>query len=226
MERVYQELLQDGPLIDFFWSWRFLARSLLAVISTPLPNVRVFHAVSTGYAGIIGAYAKHVTKRPYVVTEHGIYTNERRIELSVADWIFDFGASGFSVGEKPTQLRDIWLTAFGSFSRISYALSDVITTQYRANQDYQRLDGAPDHKLRLIPNGIDVDLYSGVRRSTEPRPPTVLMIGRIVPIKYTRTFIMAISLLKDLVPDVVAILLARRKRILHMPRAAARSWLS
>jgi polysaccharide biosynthesis protein PelF len=25
MERVYQELLQDGPLIDFFWSWRFLA---------------------------------------------------------------------------------------------------------------------------------------------------------------------------------------------------------
>ncbi len=207
MERVYQELLQDGPLIDFFWSWRFLARSLLAVISTPLPNVRVFHAVSTGYAGIIGAYAKHVTKRPYVVTEHGIYTNERRIELSVADWIFDSGASGFSVGEKPTQLRDIWLTAFASFSRISYALSDVITTQYRANQDYQRVDGAPDHKLRLIPNGIDVDLYSGVRRSTEPRPPTVLMIGRIVPIKDTRTFIMAISLLKDLVPDVVAMLI-------------------
>ena len=113
--------------------------------------------------GFIGAYAKHVTKRPYVVTEHGIYTNERRIELGVADWIFDFGANGFSVGEKPTQLRDIWLTAFTSFSRISYALSDVITTQYRANQDYQRFDGAPDHKLRIIPNGIDVDLYAGVR---------------------------------------------------------------
>jgi glycosyltransferase involved in cell wall biosynthesis len=207
MERVYQELLQDGPLIDFFWSWRFLARSLLAVISTPLPRARVFHAVSTGYAGMVGAYAKHVTGRPYVVTEHGIYTNERRIELSVADWIFDSGASGFTIGEKPTQLRDVWLTAFTSFSRVTYALSDVITTQYRANQDYQRVDGAPDHKLRIIPNGIDVDLYAGVHRSTEPRPPTVLMIGRIVPIKDTRTFIMAVSLLKELVPDVVAILI-------------------
>jgi glycosyltransferase involved in cell wall biosynthesis len=207
LERVYQELLPDGPFIDFFWSWRFLARSLLAIVNTPLPNVRVFHAVSTGYAGIVGAYAKHVTGRPYVVTEHGIYTNERRIELGVADWIFDSGANGFTVGEKPIQLRDVWLTAFISFSRISYALSDVITTQYRANQDYQRFDGAPDHKLRIIPNGIDVDLYAGVHRSTEPRPPTVLMIGRIVPIKDTRTFIMAISLLKELVPSVVAILI-------------------
>src|ERR1700730_15852202 len=39
------------------------------------------------------------------------------------------------------------------------------------------------------------------------RPPTVLMIGRIVPIKDVRTFIMAVALLKDLVPNVVAILI-------------------
>jgi glycosyltransferase involved in cell wall biosynthesis len=207
MERVYQQRLQDGPLVDFFWSWRFLARSLLSIISTRLPNARVFHAVSTGYAGLLGAYAKHVAKRPYVVTEHGIYTNERRIEISVADWIFDSGASGFTVGPRPTQLRDIWLTAFTSFSRISYAYADVITTQYRANQQYQRIDGAPTHKLRIIPNGIDVDLYASVHRSTERRPPTVLMIGRIVPIKDIRTFIMSVSLLKEMVPDVVAILI-------------------
>jgi polysaccharide biosynthesis protein PelF len=207
MERVYLELLPDGPLVDFFWSWRFLARSLLAIITTPVPNARVFHAVSTGYAGLVGAYARHVTGCPYIVTEHGIYTNERRIELSVASWIFDSGANGFTVGEKPRQLRDVWLSAFNSFSRISYALSDVITTQYRANQDYQRFDGAPECKLRIIPNGIDVDLYAGVRSSSGPRPPTVLMIGRIVPIKDTRTFIMAVSLLKELVPNVVAILI-------------------
>ena len=173
MERVYQELLHDGPLIDFFWTWRFLARSLLAIVTAPLPNARVFHAVSTGYAGVVGAYAQHVTGRPYVVTEHGIYTNERRIELSIADWIFDSGASGFTVGKKPTQLRDIWLTAFTNFSRISYAHSDVIITQYRANQDYQRFDGAPQSKLRIIPNGIDIDQYAGVHHSTEPdRPPS------------------------------------------------------
>lgn len=207
MERVYLQLLPDGPLVDFFWSWRFLARSLLSIVSTALPKAHVFHAVSTGYAGLLGAYAKYVTGQPYVVTEHGIYTNERRIELGVAEWIFDSGASGFTVGTKPTQLRDVWLTAFTSFSRICYEQADVITTQYRANQQYQRLDGASQSKLRIIPNGIDVDLYAGVHRSTEPRPPTVLMIGRIVPIKDIRSFIMAVSLLKEMVPDVVAIMI-------------------
>jgi glycosyltransferase involved in cell wall biosynthesis len=207
MQEVYGELLPNGSLIDFFWSWRFLARSVLACIGVALPRARVFHAVSTGYAGLVGAYAKYATGLPYIVTEHGIYTNERRIELGVADWLFDSGASGLAVGERPAELRDVWLTAFGSFSRIAYGLADVITTQYRANQAYQRADGAPAEKLRIIPNGIDVELYGDVRRSDAPRRPTVLMIGRIVPIKDTRTFIVAMSLLRERVPDALGILI-------------------
>ena len=97
MEQAYERLLPDGPLLDFFWSWRFLVRSLLAVISTPLPQARVFHAVATGFSGLMGSYAKLATKMPLLVTEHGIYTNERRIELAVADWLFDSGAGGFDV---------------------------------------------------------------------------------------------------------------------------------
>ena len=207
LENVYRELLPTGPLLDFFWSWRFLARSVLSLISTKLPKARVFHSVATGYAGLFGAYARHVSGCPYILTEHGIYTNERRIELGVADWIFDSGANGFDVAGGITELRDLWLSAFTSLSRVSYAFADVITTQYRANQDYQRSDGAPDEKLRIIQNGIDTNLYAGVERSTGPRPPTVLMIGRIVPIKDTRTFIMAVSLLRQRVPEVVAILI-------------------
>jgi glycosyltransferase involved in cell wall biosynthesis len=207
MEQVYRALLPDGPLVEFFWSWRFLARSTLSIINAPLPNARVFHAVSTGYAGLLGAYAQRVTGRPYVLTEHGIYTNERRIELSVADWIFESDAGGFAIGNETPQVREIWLNSFARFSQIAYDHADVITAQYRANQYYQRLDGAPEHKLRIIQNGIDVELYAGVEHSLEPRPPTVLMIGRIVPIKDIRTFITTIGLLKELVPDVVAILI-------------------
>ena len=141
------------------------------------------------------------------MTEHGIYTNERRIELAVADWLFDSGAGGFDVATAPAELRSIWLNAFQSFSRFSYAVADVITTQYRANQIFQRADGAPEDKLRIIPNGIDVTRFTAVPRDTAPRRPTVLMIGRIVPIKDIRTFIMAVALLKDLVPNVSAILI-------------------
>ena len=207
MELAYERLLPNGSLLDFFWSWRFFVRSLLAVASTPFPQARAFHAVATGFAGLVGSCAKLSTKRPLVVTEHGIYTNERRIELAVADWLFDSGSGGFDVAARPAELRSMWLNAFQSFSRISYAVADVITTQYRANQMFQLADGAPDDKLRIIPNGIDAANFTIIPRDTLPRPPTVLIIGRIVPIKDIRTFIMAVALLKDLVPNVVAILI-------------------
>jgi polysaccharide biosynthesis protein PelF len=206
MEEAYESLLPNGPLLDFFWSWRFLVCSVLAVISTRLPPARVFHAVATGFAGIVGSYAKLAARVPLLVTEHGIYTNERRIELAVSDWLFDSGAGGYVTAE-PIELRSTWLEAFKSFSKISYDVADVITTQYRANQNFQRNDGAPDEKLRIVPNGIDVAKFAAVPKSTAPRPPTVLMIGRIVPIKDVRSFIMAVALLKELVPDVVAILI-------------------
>ena len=206
-EEVYRETLPDGSFIDFFWSWRFLARSLLAVVNTPLPRVRVFHAVATGFAGIVGAYAKHATGRPLVVTEHGIYTKERRIDLGVAEWLHDSGSGGFAVAGRPVQLRDVWLGAFAGFSRISYDLADAVTTQYGANQQSQRADGAAEDKLLIIQNGIDVDRFGRIERSTAPRPPTVLMIARIVPIKDIRTFITAVSFLRDLVPDVLAVII-------------------
>jgi glycosyltransferase involved in cell wall biosynthesis len=206
MEEAYQRLLPNSPLLDFFWSWRFLARSILAVVSVPLPQARVFYAVATGFSGVVGSYAKLVAKTPLLVTEHGIYTNERRIELAVAEWLFDSEAGGFGVAP-PSELRSIWLNAFQSFSRISYAVADVITTQYRANQSFQRDDGAPSDKLRIIPNGIDVAKFAAIPRSVVPRRPTVLMLGRIVPIKDIRTFIISVALLKDLVPDVLAILI-------------------
>jgi glycosyltransferase involved in cell wall biosynthesis len=207
MEQAYRRLLPNCSLLDFFWSWRFLVRSLLAATSVPLPRAKLFYAVATGYSGLVGAYAKRVSRAPLLVTEHGIYTNERRIELAVADWLFESGAGGFGVGGEPAELRSLWLDAFQSFSRISYAAADVITTQYRANQSFQRADGAPSDKLRIIPNGIDVAKFAAIPRREAPRRPTVLMIGRIVPIKDVRTFIMAVALLTDLVPDVLAILI-------------------
>ncbi|MGJ4949689.1 GT4 family glycosyltransferase PelF [Bradyrhizobium sp. HKCCYLS20291] len=207
IEAAYAKLLPSSPLLDFFWSWRFLLRSVLAIATTRLPSVDVFHASATGFSGLVGSFAKISTGRPLLLTEHGIYTNERRIDLAVSEWLFDSGASGFGIPTHPTELRAIWLNAFQCISRISYATADVVTTQYRANQLLQNLEGAPEPKLRIIPNGIDADAFSALARSTASRRPTVLMIGRIVPIKDIRTFIMSIALLKDLVPDVLGIII-------------------
>jgi polysaccharide biosynthesis protein PelF len=199
--------LQTLPFLDFFWAWRFLAQSVISVAALPLPRARIYHAVSTGYAGLLGARAKSVTDRPFIVTEHGIYTNERRIEIAIADWIFESSASGFGVENRKMQLRDFWLGAFENFSRIAYNLSDAITTQFEANQMLQKFEGAPDQKLRIIRNGIEIDDYLGVVPDGEQRPPRVVLIGRVVPIKDIGTFILAISLLRKFVPDVEAVII-------------------
>jgi polysaccharide biosynthesis protein PelF len=204
MEEAYERLLPNGPLLDFFWSWRFLVGGLLAVICTPVPQARVFHAAATGFCGLAGSYAKLAAKASFVLTEHGIYTNERRMDLAVADWLFDSGAGGFDVTGKPAELRSIYSTAFQSFSRIIYTVADAITTMSRVNQSFQRYDGAPEGKLRIIPNGIDTAKFEATARDTSPRRPTVVMVGRIVPIKDIRTFIMAIAQFRDRVPDVLA----------------------
>ena len=62
-------------------------------------------------------------------------------------------------------------------------------------------------KLRIIPNGIDVAKFAAIPRDVAPRRPTVVMVGRIVPIKDIRTFIIAVALLRDLVPNVLAVLI-------------------
>ncbi|MCJ2035349.1 GT4 family glycosyltransferase PelF [Methylobacterium sp. J-068] len=206
LERIYEAMLPGAPFVDFFWTWRFLARSLIAVATAPIPPARIYHALSTGYPGLFGARARILTGRPFVVTEHGIYTNERRIELSVADWIYDSGAGGFDVSGATPELRRVWLNAFNGMARISYDSADRITTQFRTNQLYQIQDGAPEAKLRAIPNGIRLDEFAAIPPGPLPRRPTVLLVGRVVPIKDIRTFIQAAGLLRRQVPEVDAII--------------------
>lgn len=207
IEAVYEGLVPNSPLVDFFWTWRFLVKSVLAIAASPIPEARIYHAVATGYAGLMGARIKHCTGKPFIVTEHGIYTNERRMEFSVAEWLYISQAAGYDVSQKSEQLHNIWLDSFSNFSRLAYDYCDVLTAQYRANQQLQRDDGAVAEKQVIIPNGIDTATFSAIPRTSEPHPPTVLMIGRIVPIKDIRTFILAVGFLKKLVPDVVIILI-------------------
>ena len=83
--------------LHFFWAWRALFGGLVATLSFPLPPARVYHTVSTGYAGLLAARAAVETGRPALITEHGIYTNERRIEILQADWIVDTVDKGFAI---------------------------------------------------------------------------------------------------------------------------------
>ncbi len=88
----YKQFCTDPSFVDYFWDradhmhkplWQ------LARIAEGLPQVRMFHTVSTGYAGFLGALLRYRHARPLLVSEHGIYTKERKIDLFQSQWIRD-----------------------------------------------------------------------------------------------------------------------------------------
>ena len=205
--RSYEIEMPYGSFLHFFWAWRALLGGLLATLEFPLPPARVYHTISTGYAGLLAARAALETGRPALLTEHGIYTNERRIELLMADWVADTVDKGHAVGDPRFDLRDMWVRAFEAYARTCYECATDVITLYEDNQRAQRLLGAAPDNLRVIANGIDVRRFAGLRPAADDARPTVALIGRVVPIKDVKTFITAAAILRERIPDVAALVM-------------------
>jgi glycosyltransferase involved in cell wall biosynthesis len=207
VQRMYLRTVPGSSFLRYFWSWRSLLGGLFSLLFAPLPQARVYHAISTGYAGLVLARATLETGRPGLLTEHGIYTNERRVEIMMANWLADDLPPSLGVDHARRDLRNVWNDAFSSYSRICYQAASRIITLYKGNQLLQMRDGAPPERLMIIANGVDADGLSRISVDPAPRPPTVALIGRVVPIKDVKTFIRAIALLRVTVPDVQALVL-------------------
>ncbi len=204
VQDMYRREMPNGSFLHYFWAWRALLGGLFAVLEFPMPKAKVYHTISTGYAGLFAARAAIETGRPALLTEHGIYTNERRIELLMADWVTDTIDKGHALDDGRTDLRDMWIRAFEAYARTCYESATGIVSLYAANQSPQRLLGATEDKLSVIANGIDLARFAKVPRAADSARPTIALIGRVVPIKDVKTFIEAASLLKARLPDVRA----------------------
>ena len=197
----YQRIAPAASFNDFFWAWRNLVGGLMALMTAPIPPARTYHAISTGYAGLFAARAARATGRPAAITEHGIYTNERRIDLVMADWIDDMIDKGLGGDASRADVRDVYINTFEAFARLTYAASARVTTLYGANQSFQRALGAEEQRLSVIPNGIELAKFARVVRTPGPRP-TAALIGRVVPIKDIEAYIAAARVVRDAIPDV------------------------
>lgn len=207
MVSCYDAIAPEASFVDFFWAWRTLLGGFFSVLTAPVPAARSYHAISTGYAGLYGAIAAKKTGRPFLITEHGIYTNERRIDLIMADWITDVVDRGLRGRDGRTDVRDFWIETFSAYARIAYASADRITTLYGENQLFQRALGATDDKLAVIPNGIDLARFDRIKPASDPRRPCVALIGRVVPIKDIEAFILAVGRVRRRHPDVEVLIM-------------------
>ncbi|MFP7671909.1 GT4 family glycosyltransferase PelF [Marivita sp. S0852] len=202
IETCATQLAPEAAFSDFFWAWRTLVGGMISVLTSPVPPARMYHAISTGYAGLFAARAARETGGRLAITEHGIYTNERRIDMIMADWLKDHVQKGFTLKDPRRDTRDLWIAMFESFAKIAYVKADRITTLYSANQGFQRALGAAENRLSVIPNGIALERFDELKPlSNKPRP-VVGLIGRVVPIKDIEACIRAAALIRESVPDV------------------------
>lgn len=200
---LYEATYPDQSFLDYFWSYRAIVGGLYSMLLAPLPQADIYHAMSTGYAGLMAARAKLETGKAAIITEHGIYTNERRIEVTSADWLEATASKSLTIDKPRRDLRDMWIDSINNFSKVAYQASDRIITLFKGNQKPQMEDGADPAKMQVIPNGVDIGRYGNLMHRRQ-NSPTIALIGRVVPIKDIKTFIRACNLLRQYAPDLKA----------------------
>jgi polysaccharide biosynthesis protein PelF len=204
VERMYAIEMPKASFLHYFWGWRALLGGLFAILESRLPPAKVYHTISTGYAGVLAARAALETGRPALLTEHGIYTNERRIELLMAEWVSDTVDKGHSLDDPRFDLRDMWVRAFEAYARTCYEACAEVITLYQDNQRVQRVLGADEGRLRVIANGINLQRFAHIVPAPATASPAIALIGRVVPIKDVKTYIRAAGHLSKRFPTLRA----------------------
>lgn len=191
----YEERCTDPSFTDYFWTVRIMhipVWKLIKVAHELIPT-KICHTVSTGYAGFLGALIHYRKNTPLLISEHGIYTKERQIDLFQSKWIHDNRTLLDRDPMNVSYFQDLWMRFFRTLGALAYDSADVITALYEGNQQRQLLDGALPERTRLVPNGIKVEKFLQARNQRNVAIPQVAaLIGRVVPIKDIKTFIRSI----------------------------------
>jgi glycosyltransferase involved in cell wall biosynthesis len=175
------------PFSDYFWAWKSAHDMMFTVIGTEAPEADLYHAISTGYAGLAAVMAKLRTGKPLLLTEHGLYHKEREMEIRRVRYI-----RGYQ--------RDMWIKTYNGLSRLAYQHADMTIALFEYNRRMQIALGAHENRTKVIANGIDVERFSSVKR-VRREGFHVGLIGRVVPIKDIKTFISMSRIIRDRYPD-------------------------
>lgn len=200
----YSQFSTEPSFIDYFWTVKNIHQPLwlLPKIIETLPPLKVVHTLSTGYAGFLGALLHDRFGYPLILSEHGIYTKERRVEIISSGIFRDINFMQEDI-VNISYLRTLWNNFFESLAKTCYAAAEPIVSLFEGAHHIQLEYGVDDNKTTIIPNGIDVKHYDPLVRSFDEKPqPIIGFIGRIVSIKDVKTLIRSMVLVKQSVNDV------------------------
>ncbi len=189
IQQVHEEKYSHLPFTDFFWTIRSMLLPLIYLLAQKLPEADVYHSVATGYCGVLGALAAAVYHKPYLITEHGIYSREREVEIIKSDW-----AKG--------DFKAVWIQYFYNLAKLSYRTADHVYTLFEHNAEIERDLGCAPEKIGIVPNGVHMERFAHIGE-LEPHdgPINIGAVVRVVPIKDIITLLRAFFLVKAQMPD-------------------------
>ncbi|OES44566.1 GT4 family glycosyltransferase PelF [Domibacillus iocasae] len=186
VKKCYVEEQITASFLDYLWMFRSMYQAVIQVLQADTAEADVIHTVSTGYGGLLGSVLSIRFDCPLVLTEHGLYTREREEEILKADWI-------------PSIYKNRWIRFFKKLANEAYDRAHVIISLFDRNSRLQEEAGAPSEKLMVIPNGVEMDAYAGLRPvETKIREEIIFTsVLRVVPIKDVKTMIYAAKIIKE-----------------------------
>ncbi len=203
LQNIYMKLPDDRGFINYFWIMRSLIVNLLNIFAVTPPECKIIHTISTGFAGLLSTVMKIANPESHLMlTEHGIYTRERDIEISVGIWP-DTDPNQYVPEEGIGPLKKIWRETFFYLSKVCYETCDNIYTLHEKNRNIQVEQGAAPEKIEIIRNGINLEMYEFRKRDSMSNPPVIGFLGRIVKIKDVKTLIRSAKIVCQKVPNAV-----------------------
>ncbi len=181
---------EQVPFTEMFWTVRSMVLPLFISLRHDIPHADLYHSASTGYAGVIGSLAKQLHGKPFIVTEHGIYSREREEEIIKAGWVKGY-------------FKDLWIEYFYRLSECAYEAADEVISLFNRNREIEIELGCDPAKIRIIPNGVNLAAYEAIAQAPAS-PDGIVRLGaivRVVPIKDIKTMIHSFALVKREVPN-------------------------
>ena len=204
----FQNNCPSTSFIDYFWTVRSIHLPIwkMAKLAKLIGNKgRIIHSPSTGYAGFLSTLISYDTDKPFILTEHGIYTKERKIDIISSSLSIRKKFELFKESSEEDYTQSMWVRFFEGIGKMSYHRANPILSLFSVAKDTQILYGADASRCTVIPNGVDIKRLEKTRQYRSADIPKVItLIGRVVSIKDIKSFVRAIRITVNEIPDAEA----------------------
>lgn len=178
LTEIYTEKYPYAAFADAFHTIRSMLLPVFYMMGVKVPQADIYHAIATGYGGLLASLGSYLHKVPLLLTEHGIYTREREEEIIRAKWVL------------PAFKRQ-WIQFFYMLSDIIYKRAFRVTSLFTNAMKTQIEIGCQEEQCLVIENGISFERFAEIPLKEADGWVDIGAVVRLAPIKDIKTMIYA-----------------------------------